>query len=60
MISASDSAINGGGNDDKFRIKIWDKDNGDKILYDNNLGAEDDANPTTVLGGGSIVIHKEK
>jgi hypothetical protein len=28
------------------------------IVYDNQLGALDGAEPTTVLGGGSIVIHK--
>ena len=31
---------------------------GDAIVYDNQLGSTDDADPTTVLGGGSIVIHK--
>ena len=50
--------INGGGNVDKFRIKIWDKDNNDMIIYDNNIGISDDEPPTTVLGGGQIVTHK--
>jgi len=59
MLSAVDSAINGGGDSDKFRIKIWDKDNNDITIYDNLLDAPDDAEPTTVLGGGSIVIHKD-
>lgn len=45
------------GSPDKFRIKIWDKVT-DAIVYDNMIGAADDANPTTALGGGSIVIHK--
>lgn len=44
---------------DKFRIKIWDKASGE-IVYDNQIGASEDAEPTTVIGGGSIVIHKEK
>ena len=43
----------------KFRIKIWDKNNADAIVYDNQLNAGDDANPTTALAGGSIVIHKK-
>jgi hypothetical protein len=60
MISAVDSAINGGEDADKFRIKIWDKDNNDLIVYDNMLEAADDAETTTVIGGGSIVIHKGK
>jgi hypothetical protein len=42
---------------DLFRIKIWDKDNGDMVVYDNELGGADDADPTTAIGGGSIVIH---
>jgi hypothetical protein len=53
------SAIDGGTKGtDKFRIKIWDKSNGDTVVYDNLLtaGAADDADPTTVLGGGNIVI----
>lgn len=58
LISAIDEAINGGGEVDKFRIKIWDKDNGDQIVYDNNLAEDaDDVDPTTEIGGGSIVIH---
>jgi len=56
MLTAIDGQINGGGGVDKFRIKIWDKVTG-AITYDNQLGAADGADPSTVLGGGSIVIH---
>ncbi|MBM3237751.1 T9SS type A sorting domain-containing protein, partial [Candidatus Poribacteria bacterium] len=60
MLTAIDGQIkNGGGGVDKFRIKIWDKNNGDSIVYDNQMDAGDDAEPTTVIGGGSIVIHKD-
>jgi VCBS repeat-containing protein len=59
MLTAIDGQINGGGGVDKFRIKIWDKNNGDAIVYDNQLGAADDSDPVTGLGGGSIVIHKQ-
>ncbi|MBB1287396.1 T9SS type A sorting domain-containing protein, partial [Flavisolibacter sp. BT320] len=45
---------------DKFRIKIWDIDNGGAVVYDNQYGSEDGAVPTTALGGGSIVIHEIK
>jgi PKD repeat protein len=58
MLTAIDGQINGGGGMDKFRIKIWDKNNADAIVYDNQMGLDDDGNPTTTLGGGSIVIHK--
>lgn len=60
MVTATDSGINGGGNADAFRIKLWDKANGDAVVYDNQMGAGDDANDGTVLGGGSIVIHSGK
>ncbi|UCD13681.1 MAG: hypothetical protein JSW60_09010, partial [Thermoplasmatales archaeon] len=42
-----------GGGVDKFRIKIWDKDDGDAIVYDNN-----DDEYGTELGGGQIKIHE--
>ena len=46
--------------DDTFRIKIWDKDNGDTVVYDNQPGDDDYTDLTTAIGGGSIVIHKAK
>ena len=58
MLTAIDGEINGGGGVDKFRIKIWDKNNGDGVVYDNEMGAGSNGNPTTALAGGSIVIHK--
>jgi hypothetical protein len=58
MLTGIDGQINGGGGVDKFRIKIWDKDQSDLIVYDNNMGLPDGGNPTTVLGGGQITIHK--
>ncbi len=42
---------------DKFRIRIWNRVTGG-LVYDNQMNAPDDADPTTVIGGGSIVIHK--
>jgi FtsP/CotA-like multicopper oxidase with cupredoxin domain len=59
LLSAVDGQLNGGGGTDKFRIKIWDMDNGDAVVYDNNLGASEDidnANPQ-IIKSGSIVIH---
>jgi hypothetical protein len=47
------------GSPDMFRIKIWDVGSGE-VVYDNNLGGGDDAEPATALGGGSIVIHTGK
>jgi len=56
MLTAIDGQILGGGTD-KFRIKIWDKTGG-AVIYDNQLGASDTSDPTTALGGGSILIHQ--
>jgi len=58
MLSAIDEKLTPSTDVDLFRIKIWDKDNGEAIVYDNQMDAPDDADPTTAIGGGSIVIHK--
>ena len=55
MLTATDGQINGGGGIDKLRMKIWDNATS-AIVYDNQIGASDAANPVTPLGGGSIVI----
>jgi hypothetical protein len=57
MLTATDSAINGGGNVDGFRIKIW---NAGGVVFDNKLGGSDDfsASPTQQISSGNIVIHK--
>jgi PKD repeat protein len=60
MLSAKDEKLTPSTDVDMFRIKIWDKDNGDAIVYDNEMGEDDDADPTTGIAGGSIVIHKKK
>ncbi len=57
MITAVDEALTPSADVDLFRIKIWDKDNNDEVVYDNQMGDPDDADPTTEIGGGSIVIH---
>ena len=44
------------GSPDKLRMKITDTAT-NTVVYDNNIGASEDAVPTTALGGGSIVIH---
>lgn len=59
LLTAIDGEVNGGGGVDKFRLKIWDKDQADAIVYDNELGASDDVDPSTGLSEGSIVIHKQ-
>ncbi|MHB1128279.1 MAG: hypothetical protein ACYC2T_15270 [Bacillota bacterium] len=56
MVTAIEGARWGDGVD-TFRLKIWDKENNDAIIYDNQMDADDTTVQTTALGGGSIVIH---
>jgi hypothetical protein len=56
LLTGLDGDVNGGGGVDKYRIKIWNKATS-ATVYDNNLGSGDDAQPSTALGGGAIVIH---
>lgn len=58
MLTAIDGDLRGEGSD-RFRIKIWDENNGGVIIYDNQLAAFDNADPTTVLRAGSIVIQRK-
>jgi hypothetical protein len=58
MLTAKDGQAAGGGGVDKFRIKIWAI--GGAVVYDNALGAAEDSDASTALGGGSIVIHTKK
>ena len=51
------SAIEGTTGEGKFRIKIWDGLS-DEIIYDNQLGVDEDADPTTTIVG-SIRIQKD-
>ncbi len=63
LLTAIDGQINGGGGLDKLRMKIWNKNAGDALVYDNQVACgdqSDTANPCTALGGGSIIIHKKK
>ena len=56
LLTAVDGSTSGGGGD-RFRIKIWDRATG-AVVYDNQRGAAEDAEATTALEGGSIVIHR--
>jgi hypothetical protein len=61
MLTATDGDMKGGNaaGPDKFRIKIWNTDNG-TVVYDNVLGGSDDldaANPQAI-GGGSIQVQQ--
>ena len=48
------------GSADRFRIKIWNMDAGDAVVYDNRMGVSEDidtADPQAIANG-SVVIHK--
>jgi hypothetical protein len=55
-LTAIDGQLTGGGGTDKIRMKITNSDG--STVYDNQIEGADNADPTTTLGGGSIVIHE--
>ncbi|MGH3650272.1 MAG: hypothetical protein ACRDU9_06130, partial [Acidimicrobiia bacterium] len=58
ILTAIDADQTSSTDTDLFRIKIWWEDEaGEHVVYDNELGADGDADPTTAIAGGSIVIH---
>jgi hypothetical protein len=57
-LTAWDGKLSGGGGLDKLRLQVWDQNQGNAMIYDNQIGAPAGADPTTVLGGGSITIHQ--
>jgi hypothetical protein len=36
------------------------RDDGDRVVYDNKMGSDDDGYDGTEIGGGNIKIHKAK
>jgi len=58
MLSAIDAKLTPSVEVDCFRIKIWDEATG-AVVYDNQMDDAEDADVTTEIGGGSIVIHKK-
>jgi len=57
LLTAIDGDVTGGGGSDKFRIKISDKSSG-VVVYDNQMGAADSADPATAIASGTISIKK--
>jgi PKD repeat protein len=55
IVTVIDGGLVTGGGPDKFRIKIWEKTTG-IIVYDNQPGASDAADPTMSTSGGDITI----
>jgi hypothetical protein len=58
QVSAIDAALTPSTAVDLFRIRIWDKNDGDALVYDSDVGEDDDnVDPPTAIGGGKIKIH---
>ena len=60
LISGVDANVTSSTDVDLFRIKIWDVAADDAVVYDNMLGADEDADPTTPISSGNIVVHDGK
>ncbi len=58
MLTGRDGQVQGGGGEDRFRIKIWEKDASETVIYDNQMNDPDDGDATDAIEGGSIVIHE--
>jgi PKD repeat protein len=58
MVTAADGQLADGGGVDKLRIRIWDRNVSDEVVYDNQMGDAEDADASNAIGGGSIVIDR--
>jgi PKD repeat protein len=56
MLSVVDGDAKAKQDPDQLRLKVWHLDNG-SIVYDNQLGAADDAAASTAISGGQISIN---
>ncbi len=55
LVSVNDGQTSGGGGVDRFRIKIWNTGTG-AVVFDNQLGDENGADPTVAIRSGSITL----
>jgi photosystem II stability/assembly factor-like uncharacterized protein len=54
LLTVIDGQALKGGGVDKFRLKIWNDKTG-AVIFDNQSGAADDAEPTTAIGTGESI-----
>jgi hypothetical protein len=62
LLSAIDAALTPSTTVYRFRIKIWDRLQGDTVVYDNQVACTDQADtadPCTAISSGNIIIHKQ-
>jgi hypothetical protein len=55
LVTGYDSKATGGSGSDKIRIKIWKPG---VLVYDSQMGAGDNADPTIALGNGNFRLPK--
>jgi len=55
QVTAVDGQASGASDPDRLRIRIWDSGTG-LLIYDNQPGTPEGADPLTGLGGGSITV----
>jgi hypothetical protein len=55
QLTAVDGQELGSSEPDRLRIRIWDSASG-LLVYDNERGAAEGADPASALGGGSIAV----
>lgn len=58
MLTATDGQGLGGGEPDRFRMKIWNKATG-VVVYDNQIGEADDSAAKLAISGGNILVHRK-
>ena len=54
ILTVIDGQAAGGDGADKFRLKVWNEKTGETV-FDNQIGAADDADPTNVVGDGASI-----
>ena len=54
LLSVIDGQAPKGDGVDKFRLKIWNDKTGE-VVFDNQVGDDDDADPTTPVGDGKSI-----
>jgi hypothetical protein len=60
ILTATDAELTPSSDVDLFRIKIWHRMDGDVVVYDNKMGADDESYDGTELSGGNIKVHRAK
>jgi len=57
LLTAIDGQLPGGGDGDRFRLKVWDRGTGLSV-YDNKPSKDDYGDAATGIGGGSTAVHR--